>query len=357
MKKKLFLFEFATCEAGFKAETSVDLPDLPKEIIVEGLAMFRSLLSFSKYYEILSNIRKDFRNIFPIKRSSKENFEEILKQVDEALIIAPENNFTLLNLTRKVEEFGVENLGSESRAIEITSDKWKLYNRLKGKVRMPKTSLKELDTEYIVKPRISCGGEGIRIGGEVKDGFIAQELIHGEPLSLSLFVEDYGNDLTLLSINHQLLDNYEYVGAIVPADINRDVLNDMFEQSYRAVERIKGLKGYIGIDFVVRDDPYLIEINARLTTPSILFQFVYGESIADIYINKETRMRLHEIGLYRKLYKNGNKGGDGSKIKSKRNENTCKGEIKKIKKYKLYKGDGDGYVSYKGVSIKIEEVK
>ena len=26
-------------------------------------------------------------------------------------------------------------------------------------------------------------------------------------------------------------------------------------------------------------------------------------------------------------------------------------------KYKLYKGSGDGYVSYKGISIKIEKVK
>ena len=354
MKKRLFLFEFATCEVGFKAETSVDLP---KEIVVEGLAMFKSLLSFSRYYEILSNIRKDFRNLFPIKRSSNGNFEEILKQADEVLIIAPENNFTLLNLTKKVEEFGVENLGSESRAIEITSDKWKLYNKLKGKVRMPKTSLKELDMEYIVKPRISCGGEGIRIGGEVKDGFIAQELIHGEPLSLSLFVEDYGDDLTLLSINNQLLNNYEYVGAIVPADINRDVLDDMLEQAYRAIEKIKGLKGYIGIDFVVKDDPYLIEINARLTTPSILFQFVYGKSIADIYINKEARMRLHEIGLYRRLYKNGNTRVNGSKIESKRGRNKKNACRREVKKYKLYKGDGKGYVSYKGVSIKIEEVK
>ncbi len=305
---KLFIFEYATCEG-----------DLPKSIAVEGLAMFKSMLNFSKYYDLVSGVRREFSDIFDFPSKS---FDECLKESDLALIVAPENDFLLYNLTKKVEEAGVENFGSESRAVKITSDKYVLYERLKGKVRMPRASLKELREAYLVKPRVSCGGEGIKIGGEVPDGYFAQELVEGTPISGSFLASD--DEVALLSVNLQIVkDDFEYAGAVVPFDADREIVEEIEEVGAKVKDVIRGLKGYFGIDFVLGDELYLIEVNARLTTPSILFEFSYGKSLAD---------------MFEEFRKTGNV------------------RIKRRDRYRLIKGTGSGYVTLGDVSVKVERV-
>jgi len=44
----------------------------------------------------------------------------------------------------------------------------------------------------------------------------------------------------------------------------------------------KGLHGYVGVDLVVSDVPYVVDVNARLTTPCIAFKDVYGIDLLDI---------------------------------------------------------------------------
>ncbi len=113
---KLFLFEFATC--GEKIEDS---------IAVEGLAMFKSAFDgFRNYYEITGFVRPEFAGLFPLPVDSVESMEKYLEESDAFLIVAPEDDFLLYNLTRKAEKHA-ENLGSSSKAIAVTSDKWELY--------------------------------------------------------------------------------------------------------------------------------------------------------------------------------------------------------------------------------------
>ena len=304
--KKLFIFEFATC-----------LGDLPESIAVEGLAMFKSMLNFSKYYYLVSGVRHEFREIFPFDVKS---FDECLKEADCALIVAPENDYLLYELTKKVEESGVENLGAESKAIEVTSDKYKLYLKLKKVVNLPKTSLRELEGKYVVKPRVSCGGEGIKLGGDVPDGYIAQEYVEGVPFSASFLAYD---DTALLSLNEQILDGFEYRGAVVPFEVDREIRREVEEIGCAVADKIKGLKGYFGVDLVLGEEVYLIEVNARLTTPSILFEFSYGKSLADMFEEFRKKGRV---------------------------------EVKSRGKYRLYKGSGSGYVTYKNYAIKVERV-
>jgi len=261
-RSSLFIYEHGVCEER-----------LPESIAVEGLAMFKSLLDFGKYYSLVSYVRDEFSKAFNFSHSS---FDQAIEVADKALIIAPESDFTLLRITREIEKRGVENLGSSSKAIEITSDKWKTYKKLKGKVNVPLTSKSELEGEYVVKPRVSCGGEGIRVGGEVGEDEIAQELVKGKSVSFSFYVDD---DISLLSVNRQLLDGFSYLGSIIPEKADRDTLNEAFN----ALDSIKGLKGYVGVDVVVGDAPYIIEVNARLTTPFIAFPLAYGMSYADMH--------------------------------------------------------------------------
>ncbi len=304
MKKSesLFIYEHGVCTEK-----------LPESIAVEGIAMFKSMMNFGKYYNLISFVRDEFSGIFPFKNSS---FEECLENSDKALIIAPENEMILLNLTRKIEKYGVENLGSSSRAIGITSDKWKLYRKLRSKVNMPETSKRELAGRYIVKPRVSCGGDGIVHGGRVKDGFIAQEYIDGKNISLSLFV---GNDIHVLSINRQILSNFEYRGAVLPENAEKETI----DEAINAVSAISGLNGYVGVDMIQAEVPYVIEVNARLTTPFVAFEMAYGMSYADMFVQLS----------------------EGRYVKP-----------EPLKRVMLIKTEGEGYVTYRGHSIVLKTI-
>ncbi len=272
---KLFLFEFATC--GEKIEDST---------AVEGLAMFKSAFEgFKNYFEITGFVRPEFTHLFPLPADSLNSLERYLEESDAFLIVAPEDDFLLYNLTKKAERYA-ENLGSSSRAVAVTSDKWKLYKKLKGKVQVPETSLRELDCKFLIKPRTGCAGEGVEFSDAVPEGYIAQEFIEGWNLSVSLAV---GEEIRCLSVNEQLLDGFRYAGAIVPARISEEVRKEVVEEAMKAAECVDGLNGYVGVDVVYSDQPYIIEINARLTTPVVAFSKAYGVSVADLLAGKEVK--------------------------------------------------------------------
>jgi len=272
---RLFLFEFATC--GEKIED---------RIAVEGLAMFKSAFEgFKNYFEIKGFVRPEFTHLFPLPADSLDSLENYLEESDAFLIIAPEDDFLLYELTKKGEKYA-ENLGSSSKAIAVTSDKWELYKKLKGRVQVPETSLRELDRRFLVKPRTGCAGEGIRFSNVVPEGYIAQEFIEGMNLSVSLKV---GEDIQCLSVNEQLLNGFRYAGAIVPARVSEEVRREVAEEAINAVECVSGLRGYVGVDVVYAEQPYIIEINARLTTPVVAFSKAYGVSVAELLAGEKVR--------------------------------------------------------------------
>ncbi len=273
--KKLFLFEFATCGER-----------IDDKIAVEGLAMFKAALDgFRKYYEIVSFVRKEYCDQFALPIGDIDQIEGWLESCDAFLIIAPEDDGLLFKLTKLGEKYA-ENLGSSSKAIEVVSDKWKLYKKLKNKVQVPTTSKKPLECEFIVKPRTSCAGEGIAFSSHVPDGYIAQEFIKGLNLSVSIIA---GDESRVVSVNEQILNGFSYEGAVVPARIDDKILSEVREEAMRAVECIRGLKGYVGVDVVYSDQPYVIEINARLTTPVSAFRHVYGVYLADMMMGEKPK--------------------------------------------------------------------
>ncbi|MEM0203146.1 MAG: ATP-grasp domain-containing protein [Archaeoglobaceae archaeon] len=272
---KLFLFEFATCG-----------DEVPEQIAVEGVAMFKTLLAgFSKHFEVIGFVRGKFKDHFDLPEGKLDEIESYLEKADSFLIVAPEDDYTLLNLTKKAEKY-CENLGSSSKAIAVTSDKWRLYKRLRRKVLMPKTSKKNLGDSFLVKPRVSCGGEGIRFSSEVPKGYIAQEFVNGKNLSVSLIVSD---EIRAVSVNEQLIKDFRYNGAIVPARISEREAMEVCEVAMDAVEAIKGLNGYVGVDVVYSDQPYVIEVNARITTPCVAFERAYAINVADMILGESPK--------------------------------------------------------------------
>lgn len=113
---------------------------------------------------------------------------------------------------------------------------------------------------YVVKPKKSGGGTGIRrLSSQV-----VQKFIKGEHFSAS-FLGD-GRNGEVVSVNEQLIGRKEfgardfwYCGNITPVFLDRKEIDDICR---RLVEEFS-LKGSCGVDFVVRNRLYLLEVNPR----------------------------------------------------------------------------------------------
>lgn len=295
---KVFLFEFATC---------VGCDD--DSIAAEGLSMFKSLYDgFSSFSEVLTTLQPEV--LFALQdvpatvpsststRSWEENFVELSREADFSLIIAPEDDFLLYTLTKKLKSY---NLGSKPAGVAIASDKWLTYQAIKRRANTPKTSLKPLDPPFLIKPRVSCGGTGIALlndASKIPEGHIAQEYVKGKNLSVSLLV---GDEVNVLSVNEQIVENFTYRGAVVPYAGNAGVVAEVIEEAVKAVEAINGLFGYVGVDIVLAEQPYVVDVNPRITTSATLFSRVYSINLAELLVRNYEGKTIPEIKPKRRV--------------------------------------------------------
>jgi predicted ATP-grasp superfamily ATP-dependent carboligase len=300
----VFLFEYATCTTE----------ELPAKVAVEGYGMFKTLFD-------------GFENPVSFYDSPKylESFKDHLERSEFILAIAPETGMELYRLTGIIEDSDCRNLGSDSNAVKVASDKLLTYKKLKDLC--PKTELfkgtTSLDFPLIAKPRdgVSCDGVMLvrneRELEGVPTGYLVQEYVQGRPMSASLLV---GDDTRIISINTQEFVDFEYTGAKLPVSLSET------DEIIETVHRLPGLFGCIGVDFVLTDGkPMIIEINPRPTTPIIGVNRVFDVNISELIINNY-------------------EGKDIPKIKPRRTVHIQKNRSK------------IGFVSCDGYSIEIEDI-
>lgn len=292
----VFLFEYTTCGA---------FPDLDPSITVEGLGMFKTLLGGFKE-EVTTFIDKRIPlEGYPRVSNYRKMFSECIESADASLIIAPEPEMEYYNLVLELERAGCANLGSSSRAVKDTTDKYLTFKKLKS-IRTPETRVyrgNTMDTfPLIAKPRDGVACEGLFLVKDENDlervprGYILQEYIRGQPYSAGLLV---GDETRVLSINTQELEDFAYRGAVVPASI--DLSSDEVEELIRAVECFKGLNGYVGLDFVYDDGIVVIEVNARPTTSMIAMEKAYGYNTAELILKNHRHEQIPEYKPRRRV--------------------------------------------------------
>ncbi|WP_457615130.1 ATP-grasp domain-containing protein [Methanopyrus sp.] len=189
---------------------------------------------------------------------------QALERADLTLIIAPESDGILED---KVREYSRETevIGPTPSAVRVAADKRKTEDVLRGaqSFRLPAR-----EAEVVVsKPADGVGSEGVRIGR----GEFYRELIPGSHHSL-LCVSD-GETVDVLGVNDQFVAfagrDLMYLGGRTPSE-HRKVARIARGIAEEVVERIPGLAGLFGIDLVMKgEEPYLIEINPRPTTPTV----------------------------------------------------------------------------------------
>lgn len=275
---KVFLFEYATHIGG-----------VSNSIAVEGLGMFNTLYREFNQLSTVYTLPNELHGASP--EEWMKQFVQTAKECEYGVAVAPEDDSILLESTILLDG-EVKNLGSSSYGVYTASDKWLSYLKLNKRVNMPTTSDAPLDGPYLIKPRKSCGGEGIEkienSSDELPDGYISQEYIQGEDISVSLLI---GEEVRVLSVNKQLVDDFKCYGVTIPFKVDEEAI----EEAIKAVESIEGLFGYAGVDMVVGDIPYVVEVNPRLTTPAILFRDVYGVSIADLLLKNYEEKEIPQL--------------------------------------------------------------
>ena len=323
-----------------------DVP-LPASVLSEGFGMLRTLAADFKAagHKVITLIDARIARLNPpiladcivpvfSCQETLANLRKLSEQADAAYVIAPETDGMLRSLVKTVEQTGTTSLNCGSSAIENVSNKVSFYERMrKLGLSVPETltftvtdNLKEiaksvmdgLGFPVVFKPSdgVSCGGVSVvrekmqvaiavaKIKAESSGKrFLVQEFIKGAAASVSLFTT--GRRVMPVSLNRQdvVIGTPEvcsrYSGGLVPFD--HQMQAEAFEAAKKLVKAVHGLKGYIGVDFVLTDKAAVaIEVNPRLTTSYVelrqVVNFNPAQVIVDAVLNRNLPIQVERRG-------------------------------------------------------------
>ncbi|TFF98776.1 MAG: ATP-grasp domain-containing protein [Promethearchaeota archaeon] len=348
---KIFIFEYIT-GGGFIEE------NLPIPLVCEGAAMLLSVIKGLINSDFEINIILDYRLIdykeyfkdvkveFIKKKSEFDGiFKKYLEESNYYLIIAPEFDKILEKLTRIAEDgdlFNRKNLGCNSNSINIAGDKIKTYHSLNSlKKYLPETEdckirtdleilnkiCKDINYPVIFKPLDGVSGGGVSLiknKNQIKkgidkiiantnlDSFIIQEFIQGSDSSVSLFIKN--KKAFPLTLNYQFIQledpfkETKYNGGYIPYIAESMDTKEIFDLIKHIPKIISGLNGYIGIDLIIGDRPYIIEVNPRLTTSyvgikELLLEDLFSQTILNSDINIDLDNSINNVFFKRLEFK------------------------------------------------------
>jgi len=317
---------------------------LPFNILSEGFAMLRTCVDgFSKckgvrVTTILDNRIKDYSSIFNVKSiellkggSLSTFLNNVISDFDACLVIAPESDNILENYSSCIEHKTCL-LAPSPFAINFASNKLKVISLAKKLgIKIPPTvivsrnndfdktlnPIKALGTPLVVKPVYGCGCEGISFiknfdtkiimkaiekafnsNKKIRPEIIVQKWIEGIPASVSLISN--GLNSIPLCLNYQNIEISKdsplihYSGGHCP--LIHEKKKEAFKMSQKLLSKIKGIRGYIGVDIVLTDDEiFLMEVNPRITT-SFLGQYAFlGPKLNQMILDATLKQELPKI--------------------------------------------------------------
>ncbi|MCL2116317.1 MAG: ATP-grasp domain-containing protein [Methanobrevibacter sp.] len=324
----------------FEYYTASGIDDL--KIISEAVALIDSLLDdlkglnvyflLSKKFEYIAKNHEHLKSII-IEENLQKWLSKNVANFNGCMFISSEEDMILHEITNLIEKNNVKLYGSNTSATLLCSDKFKTYNHLEGVIKQPKTlkftinekfqweiaTLKmidffnlgnsklfnddcELSFKLIAKPVYGVDCQDTKIISNIHEfenlknvfpsgsSFLIQEYIEGDIVSVSLISD--GKIAIPISLNKQniLLDSndYSYLGGELP--FNHPLKDKAFEIAKKSVESINGIKGFVGVDLILDEDVYFLEINSRFTTPYVgikkISSFNIGKSIIEIIDKK-----------------------------------------------------------------------
>ena len=237
------------------------------------------------------------------------------RPVDLVIVIAPSTGRLIYSLVKACEDEGLEVVNSPSSAIFLASDKALLFKNLQlHEIKTPQTvissfdegirSVRELLAKFgkvVVKPADGDGCIGLSVVTHPDEAsialrkirqysklpyFLIQEYVEG--VNVSVNVLSLGLDAIPLSINLQNvilrgpMEHSYFVGNVVPYKECEEIIASAALKTIRALGFVKG---FFGVDIVLKDkDPYVIEVNPRMTTSYLALREVSSSNVLDMIV-------------------------------------------------------------------------
>jgi len=312
--KRLLVLEFVS-GGGFAGRA------VPAGLGREGRAMRDALLADLAAlgrYQIVTSIDRRF----PVRRvpagvevvtlgRGRASFAALLAGAEAAWIVAPETGGCLERLVAKAEAAHVPVLGSTSSVIRRVANKAALVGRLERHgIPHPPTRLarslgdcqraaRGLGLPLVVKPVRGAGSEGVslvtnsrrlakavavarRAGG--RGLLLVQRYCPGVAASVSLL--STGRRAVVLSVNAQRVNQtsgFAYRGGVTP--LVHPLATQAAVTALATCRLLPGLKGYVGIDFVLtQSQAIVVEVNPRLTTAYLGLRASFDVNLAELVI-------------------------------------------------------------------------
>lgn len=252
-------------------------------------------------------------------QEAESALQKTSKANDAAYIVAPESNNVLQTLVTNIEQADVTSLNCSASDIGKVSDKSVILAHAKEMglptpatviistredvAEIERTIDGRLGFPLVIKPLDGVGCTGLsvarnerQVAGAVakviressSEYFVAQELIHGTAVSVSLL--STGKVTLPVSLNKQDVSlmvpefTSTYNGGQVP--LNSPRKREAFTLAEKLVRSFRGLRGYVGVDLVLtEEEPIVIEVNPRLTTSYVGMRKITGFNPAQAIIN------------------------------------------------------------------------
>jgi tyramine---L-glutamate ligase len=217
--------------------------------------------------------------------------DRLAPSCDMGLVIAPDH--LLAEYTRILEQH-THNLGCGFMTVALCANKVQTEKILNSHgIPVPPDSQKGM---RVIKPVKGCGSLGVRIADSFPGpGEFSQDFIDGEHFSVSVVASRVVGDACLyfsgkpplvLAVNQQYIETgcdgaIRYLGGETPVHPARE--EELREVAGNVVS-VLGCQGYCGVDVVVADTVYVVDVNPRITTSLVGIAACMEEEIADIIV-------------------------------------------------------------------------
>lgn len=263
----------------------------------EGAAMLRVLrASFERCgYEVVT----------PGNGGFPDEISRLAPGCDFGLVIAPDH---LLARSTAILERLTHNLGCGSMNVAVCANK-RQTGRILSLHGVPVPEEVQ-GGRRVIKPVQGCGSVGVRLADDPPGpGEFATRYIDGEHLSVSLIgsrvvgnaCQYYtGEPPLVLALNRQFIEidpggGFHYRGGETP--VNHPRREEMIGTAVRSVQ-VLGCQGYVGIDMIVADRVYVVDVNPRITTSIVGIAACMEEELADLLVRASRGEPLGAVHLH-----------------------------------------------------------